>query len=492
MSKYDFELDLSGNTSTGMILEKIENGSTVLEFGCATGRMTRYMKEAMGCRVYIVEFEEAAFQKASAYAEDGLCDDIMHYRWVERFQDVKFDAVIFADVLEHLSRPEDVLRAAAGLLKEDGAIHVSVPNITHNDILIKAFRERFDYTKVGLLDDTHIHFWGLENLKQLAEKTGLFLKSVEGTHCRTGETEQQPLLDAATARLENDLRLRPCGEAYQFVAAFYKTGEGETVYRFRQPTARMHLYLDKGNNFNQEDVLSFEAEFDGNGGYCAKYVLTEEHQAKRIRLDPVEHQSCILTKIIVSQNGQQLPFGYPQGVNLEEGVCLFGNDPMVFADLQPGETVLEVRMVLPGVEYDRILEENCKCRKDQAERLQLELLRQQAQAEIQAAQAEARRRALLMEISDWKGQFNTAKKEIAILGREMDLLRSDLAGYTTLYNRKEEYILQLEQRNRELDQINRDLDQGLRYRNTLRGLLRGLVGWTLRKAKAVAKRILRR
>ena len=39
MSKYDFDLDLSGNTSTGIILGKVNKGSVVLEFGCATGRM---------------------------------------------------------------------------------------------------------------------------------------------------------------------------------------------------------------------------------------------------------------------------------------------------------------------------------------------------------------------------------------------------------------------------------------------------------------------
>ena len=49
MSKYDFEIDLSNRTSTGIILNKIKPGSVVLEFGCATGRMTRYMKEAMDC-----------------------------------------------------------------------------------------------------------------------------------------------------------------------------------------------------------------------------------------------------------------------------------------------------------------------------------------------------------------------------------------------------------------------------------------------------------
>ena len=71
MSKYDFEIDLSPTTSTGIILNKIQKGSVVLEFGCATGRMTRYMKEALGCDVYIVEYEASAFEKAKVYAKDG-------------------------------------------------------------------------------------------------------------------------------------------------------------------------------------------------------------------------------------------------------------------------------------------------------------------------------------------------------------------------------------------------------------------------------------
>ena len=49
-------------------------------------------------------------------------------------------------------------------MKEDGEILVSIPNIGHNDILVKLFQNRFDYTSIGLLDNTHIHFWGEENL----------------------------------------------------------------------------------------------------------------------------------------------------------------------------------------------------------------------------------------------------------------------------------------------------------------------------------------
>lgn len=468
-----------------MILSKMKKGSTVLEFGCATGRMTRYMRDALQCRVYIVEFEESAFRKAMEYAEDGLCDDIMTFRWREKFQNVRFDAIVCADVLEHLSDPEAVLRAAAELLTEDGAIHISLPNITHNDVLVKAFRERFDYTKVGLLDNTHVHFWGLENLKELAEGSGLYLQSVEATYCRTGETEQNPRLDDVTARFENVLRQRACGEVYQFVVTLSKTPCETTVFQTKAPTARMHLYLDTGSNFNQNEVVSFEAEFDGNGGYIGRYQLPQGHGASRIRLDPVEHQGCLLTKVQVCQDGQVLPLGYSECVRLDEGVCLLGVDPAVYADIGPGEVELEVHMVLSGEAYETFLQQQYDSKVCQYNSKQQQVQALQWELEHQKHLAEAARQQYEAVISDWKGQFHAAKKEIGMLGRELDQVRSDLCGYIILSNNKEKYILELEQKNRELD-------QGLRYRNTLKGLLRGLAGWTLRKMKAVAKRILRR
>lgn len=470
MSKYDFDLDLSGNTSTGMILSKIKKGSTVLEFGCATGRMTRYMQEALDCRVYIVEFEESAFQKAVEYAEDGLCDDIMTFRWREKFQDVRFDAVICADVLEHLSDPEAVLRAAAELLTEDGAIHISLPNITHNDVLLKAFRERFDYTKVGLLDNTHVHFWGLENMKELAAGSGLHLQSVEATYCRTGETEQQPRLDKDTAYLENVLRRRKCGEVYQFVVTLAKKPCQAPEFCPKAPTARMHLYLDTGSNFNGNEVLAFEAEQDGCS-YTGRYQLPQGHGAARIRLDPVEHQGCILTKLQICQDGQALPVGYGENVQLDEGVCLLGDDPAVYAEVGPGAVEIEVSMLLPGQAYDAYLQRQYGAKRHEAEVLRLDLQHQKNLAEIARNQYEA-------EISDWKGQFYTAKKEIGLLGRDLEQVRANLNGYIILTNQKEKYILELE--------------QAIQYRNTLKGLLRGLAGWMIRKMKSCAKKLLRR
>ena len=151
MTKYDFNTDLGLNTSTGIILNKIPSGSTVLEFGCAAGRMTKYMKNALDCQVYIVEYDKKAFETAMQYAVDGVCDDILTLSWLDRFKEIKFDIILFADVLEHLSQPDLALSNAAKLLKDNGKIYISIPNIAHNDVLLKAFHNHFDYTDIGLL-----------------------------------------------------------------------------------------------------------------------------------------------------------------------------------------------------------------------------------------------------------------------------------------------------------------------------------------------------
>ena len=42
----------------------------------------------------------------------------------------KFDHIIFADVLEHLYDPYKVLKESVALLKDDGTILISIPNIS--------------------------------------------------------------------------------------------------------------------------------------------------------------------------------------------------------------------------------------------------------------------------------------------------------------------------------------------------------------------------
>ena len=448
MSKYYFENDLSLNSSTGMILNKIQNGSAVLEFGCATGRMTRYMKEELDCQVYIVEYEKEAYQMALAYAEDGLCDDIMQFQWVEKFQNAAFDAIIFADVLEHLTEPERVLCEAGKLLKENGRIYVSVPNITHNDILLKLYDDRFDYTPTGILDNTHVHFWGLENIKQLSGNTGLYIESLEATRCPAGATEQYP--DACEPRMSNQpdlfsslLRERSCGEVYQFIVTFSKEKPDTIRYQLPEPSIKSHVYFDTGRDFNAEEVREVEAVYGKNGTYRLHCVIEQTDTLKRIKFDPVEYQSCILHHISIRQDNQELSLQYADGMWLQEGLLLGGTDPMVYADIiLPGEAVvIEAEIVLAGEFYLELLQSNNCSQYEQIECLYeaKAALEEQIRHQEWSRQQEV---AFLQERHS--GEQAALQKEITRLHGEIADLSRDINSFMILLNNKEQYIIELE------------------------------------------------
>ena len=163
MDKYDFALDMETDNSCSLILRRMNKNCRVLEFGPAHGRMTRYMKEELNCTVDIVEYDDQAGKAAARFAERALIGaengDITKFHWRREFADTRYDFIVFADVLEHITLPYEALRYAAELLKDDGVILVSVPNVAHNSLIISAWNDKFPYSEVGLLDNTHIHLF---------------------------------------------------------------------------------------------------------------------------------------------------------------------------------------------------------------------------------------------------------------------------------------------------------------------------------------------
>ena len=222
MGKYNVNINMSNkNCSHTLILEQIKPCSMVLEMGCATGYMTRYMKEKLGCTVDIVEVDKQSFDTAMPYARSGCLGDIDCKGWSDIFKPCKslyggYDYILFADVLEHLKYPSETLQMAVQLLKKDGNIIISIPNICHNDIIIQLFNDHFRYTDLGLLDSTHIHFWGKEDFRLFCENVGLNVISTRKVMFPTQGTEQR-LDSRANAELISLLRKREYGEVYQWI-----------------------------------------------------------------------------------------------------------------------------------------------------------------------------------------------------------------------------------------------------------------------------------
>ena len=451
MSKYDFEIDLSNRTSTGIILNKIKPGSVVLEFGCATGRMPRYMKEAMDCKVYIVEFDAGAYEKALQFAEGGVCGDIMTYSWLETFRDVRFDAVIFADVLEHLSRPEEVLAKAAELLKDTGCIYVSVPNITHNDVLLKACTEHFDYTRTGLLDEDHIHFWGLENLKALSDRCGLNVRSIEGTYCTTGDSEQA-IYGNGQMLLTNLLRQRRAGEVYQFVITLDRGEITEPVCTIQPPAVSSHVYLDTGRGFNPDQCIPVNAVYTEDGTYQIRTEIEAPEGLCRFRLDPVECQGCILLNAVLTRGEAELTWTCGEGINLHQGIYLPGADPMIWTEVPEAEGSIRIyaEFLIPDERYLAAIEKNLV---HQNERIlgQRKTLDQLGLNEANPEEGVAGWFALRDKAAQLTRELNKTREELTYAQKENVQISSELCGYITLSDRKERLLIEKEHRLSEME-----------------------------------------
>ena len=68
VSKYDTDFDMTTENSHSLIIKMITPNSRVLEFGCAYGKMTKYLTEELNCDLAIVKMNEKAGLHASQYA----------------------------------------------------------------------------------------------------------------------------------------------------------------------------------------------------------------------------------------------------------------------------------------------------------------------------------------------------------------------------------------------------------------------------------------
>jgi 2-polyprenyl-3-methyl-5-hydroxy-6-metoxy-1,4-benzoquinol methylase len=83
-----------------------------------------------------------------------------------------FDFVVYADVLEHLVDPADVLKKSKALLDNRGILIISVPNVAHLWVRLQLMMGQWNYTERGILDKTHLRFFTRRSITKLVEENG--------------------------------------------------------------------------------------------------------------------------------------------------------------------------------------------------------------------------------------------------------------------------------------------------------------------------------
>jgi 2-polyprenyl-3-methyl-5-hydroxy-6-metoxy-1,4-benzoquinol methylase len=197
------------------IVSLVPPATRVLEFGCATGYMTEVLKNRLGCTVVGIEIDRDAAALAEQYAERVIVGDAETIDYAAELAGEEFDVVLFADVLEHLKEPGDVLRRVRPFVAENGVVVASIPNIAHASVRLALLGGEFRYREWGLLDDTHLRFFTRASIQDLFEETGYAVTHWVRQRLDVGETEikvpQVP--DAVREWLASD----PEATTYQFV-----------------------------------------------------------------------------------------------------------------------------------------------------------------------------------------------------------------------------------------------------------------------------------
>jgi ubiquinone biosynthesis O-methyltransferase len=105
-----------------------QQGLQVLDVGCGNGMaLTRFLAVA-GTRVLGIDTHEPSIEYARRHVEAPGVEFRVATIDALLSEERRFDAVVFADVLEHVHEPERMLAAGVQLLRPGGRVLVTVPN----------------------------------------------------------------------------------------------------------------------------------------------------------------------------------------------------------------------------------------------------------------------------------------------------------------------------------------------------------------------------
>ena len=180
--KYDrknYDIDkicpLSGDYK---VIKLVKPGSTILEIGCATGYIGKFLKERMNCKLFGIEIDEKAAKIAEPYYEEIIIGDVEDENLLKDIN-IKFDYILCMSVLEHLKDPKKILIRLKQFIKENGRVIIIIPNVAYWAIRLKLLFGNFDYEKgilggygKGIMDETHLRFFTYKTAKKLINDAG--------------------------------------------------------------------------------------------------------------------------------------------------------------------------------------------------------------------------------------------------------------------------------------------------------------------------------
>ena len=178
---YDFDLRLDDPVSTHALqFLRIPERVKVLDVGCHTGILGEALKRRKHCEVIGIDNDDEALAIAASRLDAVRHTDLERRGWSSGLLEAgirDFDIILFGDVIEHTRAPLAILEESHALLKPDGRIIVSLPNVANLRVRLGLLFGKFNYTESGILDESHLMFFTLKSARELVTKAGYHIVS---------------------------------------------------------------------------------------------------------------------------------------------------------------------------------------------------------------------------------------------------------------------------------------------------------------------------
>ncbi len=167
------KIDMNNKNNTKVIIaDYIKKNSVCLDVGCGVGYLGELLDKYKNAKVYGIDLDK----KALEYADKRGCFERVYNFSITEYKGkgydefvnsgLKFDYIVFADVIEHVVDPVEILKFFCQFLNPKGKIIISLPNVAHFDIVRGLINGKFNYNHIGLLDNTHLRFYTKSSFRE--------------------------------------------------------------------------------------------------------------------------------------------------------------------------------------------------------------------------------------------------------------------------------------------------------------------------------------
>ena len=159
-----------------LIRRYCKRGGKLLDLGAAGGELGEAVRDHFQ-RTTGFEFQIDCLADLRKHFDVALVTDL---ETLDRLPK-NVDAIVLADVLEHLRDAPAILALVKESLARDGKLLVSVPNIANITVRIGLLFGVFEYRDRGILDNTHLRFYTLRTIRRELENAGFRIVTIRGS-----------------------------------------------------------------------------------------------------------------------------------------------------------------------------------------------------------------------------------------------------------------------------------------------------------------------